>query len=521
MKMPLNTLALLKRLTLFSGFFSAIKFLLLTRAEHKERVTIQSVLQLEPGDVYLGQGKDGVVVKRTSAAETRIVKVLSSYAKRFLPRVQRLAEIQRAPSPLKFLFPLAVSEHTVSYPFESLEPYQLERAEMLSALKSISELQSALLQRGWIWWDFGNDHFNFMKTEAGELRVIDYGGNGFIPLESPDRIPQCRPMLAEYNEYFMKACLLLFITEFIVGEKNLGFFRTACQFSERASVKTIELLENRLRSSSFEKIFQLVQENPLNEVGSWRRISKELELLSGQDNLVLEGADIDEITEEGDGITVKGYQHFFINKRTSNINILHSKDLWDTKQKAKFVCDFLESSKEYIDLTKSTFLDIGCNLGLYVYLANINYKLKYATGVDYNKAYIETNKEVLSKLSIGNASFKQGSFSQVDGEYDLVVLVGLIHHLFQRTEQYGNLGSILECLSRYTKQFALIEFPDENDPKAKKWSALYRAESEYSLKEFEKQIKIYFKSYLKIGKMADTRHMYIVSKNEILQPNKK
>ena len=103
----------------------------------------------------------------------------------------------------------------------------------------------------------------------------------------------------------------------------------------------------------------------------------------------------------------------------------------------------------------------------------------------------------------------RASFADLTETVDLLLMMGLIHHLFQRTEQIGDLDPILSSVRKLTRKAAVIEFPTENDPKAKKWVALPGREvGDYSRVRFLECAQRHFTSVEEIGGVTSERPIY-------------
>lgn len=219
------------------------------------------------------------------------------------------------------------------------------------------------------------------------------------------------------------------------------------------------------------------------------------------------GADIDSINYFDDKVEVRGYQNFNITK--NDIMVLGNKRKW-TVTSDKF--DIVNSAMSRLGDDVQSYIDIGSNLGLYVFLAKIKYGLA-STGVDYNYEYIDACKKINDKFTFG-CDFNINSFKELDGKYDCVSLLGTIHHLYHRTEQYGELGPIVKKIADITNRYLIIEFPTTKDSKAKKWVNMKRRvkKEEYSLNNFMKYCEQYFINIEKLGGVISQRPIFLMER---------
>ena len=128
----------------------------------------------------------------------------------------------------------------------------------------------------------------------------------------------------------------------------------------------------------------------------------------------------------------------------------------------------------------------------------------------YNEKYINACNQIKLHLDVAGASFLHNGFSNLTKKSDLFLCLGLIHHLFHRTEQWGDLDLIVKHIRGLTKQVLIIEFPTDSDPKAEKWVNLpgRKKISDYSVEVFEESLSSHFSSYEVVNKIANTRILY-------------
>ena len=188
-----------------------------------------------------------------------------------------------------------------------------------------------------------------------------------------------------------------------------------------------------------------------------------------------------------------------------------SQNLWNTNQKFSIVDQalnivFKDSSK--ID----TFLDIGCNLGMYVFLSSLKFNIPKSYVIDYNSNYLKCCSDIANTIGVQDkVEFANRSFSDIKEQYDIVLAMGLIHHLYSRTESYGNLELIVNHFRSITSKYLIIEFPTESDNKASKWIKLQgrNTDDDYTVANFEKYLRVYFSTFTIIGSVSTSRPTYL------------
>ena len=183
----------------------------------------------------------------------------------------------------------------------------------------------------------------------------------------------------------------------------------------------------------------------------------------------LERGDIESITFGGhDGrITeVRGYQNYNItDSEIFALNNSTAKRPWvDTKIKSEFF------EKVFAELDPKTYADFGSNLGYYVFWAA--QQGVESTCIDYYHEYVSLCNAIKARHSIVDATFinsnLQNSLSYVTPK-DFMTVFNVIHHLYNRTEQYMNMERLVSDFATLAKNI-LFEIPTENDPKGHKWT---------------------------------------------------
>lgn len=183
----------------------------------------------------------------------------------------------------------------------------------------------------------------------------------------------------------------------------------------------------------------------------------------------LERGDIESINFGGHDSTttkVRGYQNFNISDNTIvALNNPTAKRPWvDTKIKSDFFAKVLD------DIKPNSYVDFGSNLGYYVFWA-AQHGI-YSTGIDYNLEYISVCNAIKTRHNVENANFVntnlQNSLSSII-PVDFMTVFNVIHHLYNRTEQYRNMERLVGDFAQLAKD-VLFEVPNENDPKGHKWT---------------------------------------------------
>lgn len=219
----------------------------------------------------------------------------------------------------------------------------------------------------------------------------------------------------------------------------------------------------------------------------------------------LERGDIESIDfggHSGKVTKIRGYQNYNI---TDNdiiaINNPTSKRTWtDTKIKSKTFNDTLKS------INPSSYIDFGSNLGYYVFSAA--QQGIASTGIDYNKEYINVCEAISARHNITNANFVNSNLNEysknIDQAYDFMTVFSVIHHLYNRTEQYKNMDRLLADFAKLAKD-VLFEVPTENDPKGHKWTQ----DSGYTEKIFLASANSMFNSVTRIPGQVEHRPYYL------------
>jgi SAM-dependent methyltransferase len=218
----------------------------------------------------------------------------------------------------------------------------------------------------------------------------------------------------------------------------------------------------------------------------------------------LERADIESIEfggHNGDITRVRGYQNY--NVSDSHIKALENPTAlrpWvDTEVKSKFFTDIFN------DISPKRYVDFGCNLGYYVFLgsiANVD-----SVGIDYNLEYISVCNAIKARHKL-KATFKHTNLENWHAEdnnsYDLLTVFNVIHHLYNRTEQYKNMDRLVHDFAMKSAT-VLFEFPTERDKKGHKWTM----DTDYSQDLFESSLTNQFSTWKKIPGQTEERPYYL------------
>ena len=218
----------------------------------------------------------------------------------------------------------------------------------------------------------------------------------------------------------------------------------------------------------------------------------------------LERADIDSINFGGydNPVTeVRGYQNYDITDIgiTSMNNPGPLRPWTDTKIKSEFFQTILDR------VQPKTYADFGNNLGYYVFhaaFAGIE-----STGVDYNKEYISVCECLKARHDITNTSWLNSNlelWSDNARKYDLLTVFNVIHHLYNRTEQYKNMDKLVRDFA-HKGRTVLFEFPTERDKKGYKWTM----GTNYSQKLFEESLTNEFSGWEIIPGQTEERPYYL------------
>ncbi|MCB1046846.1 MAG: methyltransferase domain-containing protein [Calditrichaeota bacterium] len=461
----------------------------------------------------LGRGKDGItLLLRSPEGGRRVHKLLSRYGLSYYPRTRELAARLAI---LPEFVALELGSEGFSYEWEELKPLSGYTKDFLGTFAQVCAMESGLLGIGQLYWDLGSEHSNYLLRDDGRIRVIDYGGNAFIPAKGRgirSESPSWRPYLQKLDPGFMRAQLLLHICEFSLGETHSRILRSATQFSRHGIEQAIAWSVHRLEGTPFQVLCEDIAMLKPDEANSWRTLERSIRTLESKiaDDGLQEAADIDSVQLTPGAACVRGYQSYDI--RDGKLHFHSQGNLWDTKEKGRIVTETLSRLTAEADLR--SMLDLGSNLGAYVFLAALEYALDPCIGVDYNDTYVRECERIAAHLKLANCHFRHGRFSQDNDPVDLTLALGLVHHLYQRTESFGSLDEIVAHLARTSRKWLLVEFPDEHDNKASKWTRMPgRARtSPYTRAAFEDALSGEFGQWEVTGRIGDTRHFYLCTK---------
>jgi hypothetical protein len=465
----------------------------------------------------IGGGKDGVVflAQHKKSGNQYILKVLSKYAKKYIDLTQYISEL-KIKSPAMYDFKV-VDDLYIVYPYEQLHECKTDVENFLNSLVQLCELEEILSQTGVYYWDFGfQGHTNYLITNSGQIKLIDYSGNGFLLKELPREIQvtDMRKNLVIASNDFLQSQFLLHVIYKALGKMTVINYASLAQNASADQLLQIQdMCKKNLRGTVYEPIIEIVQSKDLLTSAGWAQMASQIKTMQLSEIVgTQEDADIESVTYVDGGVEVMGYQSYqIINKILIPISRKELK-LWDTSKKFQLVNDALKQINT--QATINSFLDIGSNLGLYVFNARINYNIENSVGYDYNKNYIDICNQIKETLQITGCNFEKVSFKNISTSFDCVVAMALIHHLYHRTEDYGSLDEIVKKFAEITNKYLIIEFPTEHDPKAKKWTNMpgRNVNQIYSQQNFLNAVSKYFSKSHVIGQITSTRITYLLVK---------
>ncbi|MBI3300255.1 MAG: class I SAM-dependent methyltransferase [Elusimicrobia bacterium] len=436
-----------------------------------------------------------------------VAKALTPYARRFL-FMTRALESARIDHPA--LPPIRVSDDRVlEYPYEELRPVRPYPSELLRALAEVASLQQALIPRNLVLWDLGGLELNYMWGRDGRLRWVDFGGNALLFVSPPQGVPPSpRENLVAAKNRFIQLSLLIHLAVFGLGRRALLAWGSAIQDDSSSFDRAEKEALAALRGTPFEAVGTAALANDLRTVEGWRALRRSLE--SALDSLeddppALEPADVSSVRRDGPVYQVRGYQNFDVGP--DSIRALEAGHEWAPSYRKWKAVDAVLSR-----LGVSEYLDIGSNMGMHVFSAAIRQKAR-AHGVDYNPEYVRRCSEINERLGLG-CRFELRRYSELEGRYQCVSLLGVIHHLYHRTEEYGDLEPIVLKLASLCSAYAIVEFPTGDDRKARQWTGMPgRPQSRpYDLERFLGAAKTLFPKIEKIGEAASDRPLFLLTR---------
>lgn len=489
--------------TIFSSFY---------QVKHLE----DKIQSLAPRKVVreLGSTKEGLTLLLQSPdGNLTVYKLLSPFGEFKYSRTQSLAILLAG---LPWFDTLEFEKHGFSHSWEELKPISGYSKDFLSTLSKLCEMEAQLTELGVLYWNFGTEHTNYLLTLDGNLRVCEFGQESFSSIRNSSfsKIENCwRSPVNRIDDAFIRTQLLLHICEFSLGEVHAREMRTESWLSTRGVRRAQKWALQRLWGTTFQGLCPKIEELQVTEPDSWRLLGQ-LCLdysVQFQENDLQESADIESVVLDSNMVEVRGYQSY--NIRDAELEFLPHGNLWDTRDKGKIVDTVLSQITSSGQI--QSMIDLGSNLGAYVFLSALKYRLKHCIGVDYNEDYVTTCNSIVTHLGLKNCRFRHGKFSQESDHADLTLALGLVHHLYQRTESFGSLDEIVDHLARTCRCWLLVEFPDESDNKASKWTRMPgRAQhSPYTRVVFEEALAASFASFEIAGTIGSTRHFYLCRKS--------
>ena len=451
----------------------------------------------------IGVGKDSVTFKAKKGNKLYIAKALSDYARIFLPITKDVLSRCKSASLFKIQI---LNDEIIFYDYVDLNSPNPNPIDFLRNLIKVCDFQRELLLQGIVMWDLGITGTNYMMSNS-DMKIVDYGGNAFLYTDfksAPIKPPRLNLVYA--NNQFIQQTFLLHIIAIGLGERGAAKIATWIQDNHRLDI-SLEKIMQFYKGTSFETIFQEILSIDLTTKLGWEETKHIIKkYLNNNTKIVQELADIHKVIANKDGLKVIGYQNYLINSSSLKpINMGHE---WaNTKKKWSIVFEIMKK------LEFKSYLDVGSNLGLYVFTAKVLCGSKKAIGIDYNKQYIKICREISAHLDLG-CEFENLSLGDINESYDCITLLGVVHHIYCRTENFSSFSKIIEKIDAISKKYVIIEVPTERDPKAMKWTNIpsRNNEEEYNLINFIKAAQKRFRSVIKIENVTSERPIYLLNK---------
>ena len=506
-KILMNLKKVKKKLTFIKKgiiYFSNLKNKYLLKKRVKDAWQVAARLNYDPIST-LGFGKDGVVIKAASKDNKYVViKVLSRYALKFKKDTLLLKGLV-SESRYHIPFELINDSCLISEFIELSHPYNGDLGGFAENFSNVCDLEIELLKKNYVAWDFGYTNFNYMTDENNQIKWVDYGGPCFLRIKNGVAYSSSsRVGLVAPSADFMVIAVILHWMWVVLSKVDAVKIMSKLQDGKISTSDARKIIQAGIKGTSIEFLNELNKYDLLNQEG-WLKFKK---LLSGvsvdQSNKTLEPADIVSVSIDVECTSIKGYQNYEI--RNKQLYPLAEGHGW-AKSLAKW-----KKVNELMALMSpcDTYLDIGSNLGMYVISAELNHGL-LSNGIDYNEDYINICNQVSRKNSL-NCTFEHKSFGEIDASYDCVTALGVIHHLYQRTENYNDLELVMKKFSEIAKNYLIVEFPTEHDSKAAKWTsmAFRRKINVYGEDSFTAAANGKFKIIKKIDGVTPTRPIYLM-----------
>lgn len=186
--------------------------------------------------------------------------------------------------------------------------------------------------------------------------------------------------------------------------------------------------------------------------------------------VTLERADIESVTFGGHNSNttqVRGYQNYDI----SDLSVVALNNPGPLRPWADTKVKFQDFHRLFHTVSPRSYADFGSNLGFYVFMCATEYDIP-ATGVDYNREYIGVCEAIKARHNISLSEFKHTNLEQwsLDSDtYEFMTVFNVIHHLYNRTEKYMDMGKLVGDFADKA-DIILFEVPTEKDKKGHKWT---------------------------------------------------
>jgi hypothetical protein len=206
--------------------------------------------------------------------------------------------------------------------------------------------------------------------------------------------------------------------------------------------------------------------------------------------------------------TVAGYQTYSLYKGNGKISL---KNLDNRRIKYQIIRPYINALPKNYHI-----MDLGCSSGSNG-LQAIADGYKKITFVDHDYEYIDLVRKVLNYSEIEGASVVCSKFSDLNLSVDVTIAFALIHWLYASTEEYKQLGKIIDQFYMISPNVLFIEWIDPEDSAVlsmRKRNKSY-PKNGYSKKEFIDLLSAKYSNVILLGSVSATREVYLASQSKI------
>lgn len=213
--------------------------------------------------------------------------------------------------------------------------------------------------------------------------------------------------------------------------------------------------------------------------------------------------------------SIRGYQNYDVDIDSKSIRALDKA----LEIKTQFLINTFLGS----DISDKTCLDLGGNNGYYSLIMTACLGARQSKVIDIDANAIRNTKRLSKDLSLEGLKAAKDNISEIKEKADYVIAFALVHWIYNLTTQFNSLKEPLDQICNLVNEALIIEWVDPSDELIQNFKHLdgKRADAnDYCKENFVQILKDNFDSVVPIGKVKNSRIVYLAARKEFWSDTK-